>query len=105
MIQVKFKQWTCNVNFAKYVNGRPAIMLSDIEDGSPVAKATINIPEIELDNNEVIIKDYSENEGVLDVLLNAGIIEDTGTSVVLNNGIVPICKILTKKSLTKNENR
>jgi hypothetical protein len=38
-----------------------------------VATATLNLPEIALGPDEVIIKDYSENEGMLDTLILAGL--------------------------------
>jgi hypothetical protein len=35
---------------------------------------TVNLPEVHLDPDEVLIKDYAENEGVLASLVNAGIV-------------------------------
>lgn len=94
MVIVKFRQWNCNLEFAKYSNGRTAILLSDVEDGSPVAKATVNIPEIPLSENEVIIKDYAENIGMLETLINAGVVEDTQKKVAAGRVSVPIVKLL-----------
>ena len=41
----------------------------------PVATASINVDR-KLGNNVVAIKDYDENKGIFDALVNAGIIED-----------------------------
>ena len=57
-----------------YPNGRIALSLIDYNDGTPVATATINVPELPLRPSRVFIKDYSENEGVLTTLVEAGIV-------------------------------
>lgn len=75
MNTVKFREWDCRVNFLTYTsNGRTAISLSDIESGEPIAMATVNMPDIPIDDNCVIIKDYSENAGMAEALMEAGII-------------------------------
>ena len=71
MIAVKFKKWDCIVHFSKYTeNDRTAITLIDAMDGSPVAKSTVNIGEAPLEDDEVIIKGWSENEGMQDALID-----------------------------------
>jgi hypothetical protein len=73
---VKFKQWDCKVMTSLYSNGHVAIRLVDAEDFSPVATATLNMAEYGYpqEKDEVYIKDYSENEGVLKALQEAEII-------------------------------
>ena len=73
-MQVHFKGWECNLEFSKYSNGRTAITLIDAKTNEPIAKATINIPEVPLFPDEVIIKDHDENEGMVAALIKAGII-------------------------------
>lgn len=74
-MKVQFKQWSCIAKGEHYSNGRKAIELIDSEDGSPIARATVNLPNDILDDNHVFIKNYSENEGMEDALINAGIIK------------------------------
>ncbi len=74
-------------------NGRIALSLVDLE-GAPMATATVNIPEVPLEDGEAFIKDYSENEGMLDFLINASIVEDTQKRVQSGFVEVAICKIL-----------
>jgi len=71
---VKFKDWDCSLQRSTYRNGRIALQLNDITDGMPVATATVNVPEITIADDEVIIKNYAENEGMSAALMNAGII-------------------------------
>ena len=74
--QVKFKDWLCTVYIAEYPvsDGRTAIQLNDAEDGMPIATATVNLPDLSLEPDHVFIKGWSENEGMADALIEAGII-------------------------------
>jgi len=94
MKTVKFLQYNCRVCITKYANDRIAIQLFDVEDNSSVATASINLPDIKLEKDEVIIKDYSENKGLLQVLLDAGIVEKTGKSANVGFVTVEICKLI-----------
>jgi hypothetical protein len=93
-IIVKFKGWVCDLVFDWYtVNGRLSIDLIDLEDGQPIAHATVNIPDYDLPPDEVIIKDYSENEGMLAALVKIGIVKPTGKRIQTGFVYCPICKI------------
>lgn len=64
-----------------YQDGTSAIQLVDAANGSPVAKASVNMRNT-IDDTEysaipqdnVFIKDYAENTGVVKTLVDAGII-------------------------------
>jgi len=76
-----------------FYNGKnPALELYDMEDGFPFAKCTVNIPGLSKD--EVGVKNYSENEGMLEFLVKNGIVEKPHRYE--NSGFVqiPICKII-----------
>jgi len=83
---MKFKQWNCDIFKTKYANGRTAIKLYDSEHGDPIATATVNLPDETLPDNHVFIKNWSENEGILDCLVKANYIKPTGRTV--NTGFV-----------------
>lgn len=93
---VKFKRWTCTVEKEQYSNDRIALELIDVKNGETVLVATVNIPQEKIAKDEVIIKNYSENEGILDILVKANVISkpirmiDVGMAA--NGGAV--CKIL-----------
>lgn len=57
--------WTLVPWFEKYGNGRLAIQLVGVaqgmEDGEPFGMLTVNIPEVHLEPNEIIVKEWSEN--------------------------------------------
>jgi hypothetical protein len=72
---VEFHGWQCRVACFRYPNGRTALQLVTADDDvAPVATATVNVPEIFLAPDEVLIKDYAENAGILAVLVQAGIV-------------------------------
>ena len=92
---VNFGGWPCWIKWQQYSNGRIAIQLM-CEEG-PMAIATVNIPEVSLKDNEVIIKDYSENQGVLAALIKARVIKKTRREVPIGNWSLGfVCKLLVK---------
>jgi hypothetical protein len=54
----------------------------DTEDGSAIACVSLNLvpvaPELLEDLTLIYLKDYSENEGMLDLLIEEGIVERVG---------------------------
>jgi hypothetical protein len=92
-MQVKFKNWTCNANIMRYCNKRTAIILTDAEDGSSIATATVNIPEEEIESDEIIVKDYSENQGMLQALIDAGIVIKVVRNARTGYVECPVCKV------------
>jgi len=73
MKKFKFNDEIVTVKETRYNNGRPCLQLFDSE-GFPYATATINVPKKEFDTELVVIKDYSENEGVYEFLLKHNIV-------------------------------
>jgi hypothetical protein len=83
------------VHITNYSNDRPAIELlwNDPEHNElhTYAIATVNMPEVNLKANEVLIKNYSENEGVLQFLVDNKIVVPTGKIVETGYVKLPIC--------------
>lgn len=94
MITVKFKRWNCRIERGTYNNGRIALELVDIKNDEPVLVATLNIPEAIIMKDEVIIKNYGENEGVLEVLIQANIISAPIGYVFTGLVLSSVCKLL-----------
>jgi|GEM_PF-3951086 len=65
----------CDVVFRRYENKRTAILLFD-PFGLPMAKATVNIPQVDIADDEIIINEYDEQESMLKALIEAEIIKD-----------------------------
>lgn len=91
---MKHNNIAVKLNIRRYpMNNRLALELLE-KDGMPYAVATVNVPDVELEADEVIIKNYSENEGILEMLEKEGIVKQTGKSVRTGWVTVPICKLL-----------
>lgn len=97
-LQYKSKYSDCLIylDIGKYSNGRIAIQLIDAETGCPVTKATINIPDATLEDNELIIKDYSENEGLLHFLTSNGLTTKPKRYVSSGHVECPVIEYLPK---------
>lgn len=69
------------IQFGQYSNGEPAIQIFSETEG-PIATATVNLESygIHPAPGHVLIKEYSENEGMVDALITAGIITERGQS-------------------------
>lgn len=93
MTRVRFLGIDCLVQKHEYANGRPALRLVDAEDDSPIATATVNLPDLPLGRNQVAIKDWSENEGMLRALTEARVVTPAGQTVPSGYVQVPICEL------------
>jgi hypothetical protein len=74
-----------------YLNNTLALELVETETGEPFMMCTVNIPN--LSDGEVAIKNYSENEGVLDFLIKEGIIEPPHRFASSGYVSLPVCKV------------
>ncbi len=59
-----------------------------------MATASLNVPAVELPDNHVVIKDYSENTGMLDALVKAGVVRSTGVRVNVGHVTAPVAELL-----------
>jgi len=96
MTTIQFLSEPCTLAFAKYQNGRVGILLYS-RVGEPMGKATVNLPGVPMAEDEIAIKNYSENEGMLESLTAAGIVSEPRRYVL--NGLVsiPICRLLVRE--------
>jgi len=84
------------VSIATYPNnGRKGILLT-LTTEEPFAAASVNIPEAELAPDEVCIKTWGGNKGMLEFLIKNNIVQDTGRMVPTGFVQAPVCKLLIK---------
>ena len=76
-----------------YKEGKVRLQLYDSKDGTPYATATTNI-QGELEVREVAIKDWSENEGILDFLVQNKIVKEPHRFVESGYVKIPICELI-----------
>ena len=106
VLNTKYGNYDCIINYTHYADGNKAITLVS-ETGAPIAKATVNMPEVEeqrlnvleamgeLDNKDefVYIKDYAENEGMLNALKDAGLILHEVATTRTNHINIPLVQL------------
>src|SRR5699024_12359103 len=88
-MKVNFKGFECELEFKQYYNNNTAIILMGIADdyiGEVVGYATTNTDHI-LPTNIVAIKDYSENTGMANALVEHGVIYHTHVYTVVTGFI------------------
>jgi hypothetical protein len=90
--RIRFKHYACVLELSKYRTGEIAVQLVDEDDFSPVATASVYVPG--LLPGEVAIKDYSENEGMLQTLLDAGVVTPPHRYVRSGYVVIPVTTLL-----------
>jgi acetolactate synthase-1/2/3 large subunit len=81
-------------------SGRPGPVLIDLPKDVSLAETefeypeTVNIEGYDYGENEVTIKNYSENEGILEVLIENGIVSEPKGYVDNGYVTVPVCDLL-----------
>lgn len=97
---VEFCNEKCNVYITRMgFKDNFHITLESVEDGMPVATASTWTHGLE--SGEFAIKNYSENEGMLDCLLESGIVERPHRRVQSGFVELPIVKLTPKSNSSK----
>ena len=100
MTTLQYKSYPVRLHCERYSNKRPAIQLilaNDTEEaiaGELITTATVNLPNEPIHSDEIAVKSYSENEGMLDWLWHNNIIERQPTRYIPSGFVrIPICKL------------
>lgn len=99
-LKMQFKDYKCLVIPAFYNNGRKALKL--VEDGplcEEIATATVNVVAHHCEDDYAYIKDYSENEGMVEALVKAKIIKPQAFCFVTSGHVTIGMYELTEKTL------
>ena len=92
-LNTRHSQGEARLEWGRYENRRIALRLLDAETREPLCVATVNMPEFGLlARGETIIKTWSENEGVLQSLVDAGIVEDTDGRIPVGFVKAAVCR-------------
>lgn len=89
------ESYTGTLYAGEYRNGKSlALKLIDDQEGECIAVCTVNLPEVPLHPGEIILKDYSENEGMLHSLFSQGIVSSPVRYAKNGHVTVPIVNLL-----------
>lgn len=99
-MQIKFKQWLCNLAINRYqaddsiairlvlAETDPAVVSGDCFPGEQIATATVCLSgNWLLSHGEVLIKGYSENEGMVEAFVAAGVLQSPHMHLDLRGGM------------------
>lgn len=86
------KDQECNILLGHYNTGSTALQLVS-PTGEPLLTATVNIPAVILNPDQVLIKDYSENTGILDELIRLNIVSQPEFYVTSGFVDIPVCQL------------
>src|SRR5690554_2776075 len=90
---LRYRSWDVFIQTGEYANGRIAIQLIDANDYCPVATATVNIPEHHLNDDEIIVKGYSENKGMESWLQSVGLVTEILGTVPTGFVEATVCRV------------
>lgn len=99
-LQVNFLgvDYVLTFQIGRYCMGKaPSIELID-STKEPFATLTVNLPMTALEENEVIIKTWSENEPIAEAARKSGLFFDTGKRVSTGFCQAEIWKVLSKEN-------
>lgn len=83
----------CKLSFQNYFNGNIALLVV-ADNGEVICKASVNLVDYSIPKNHILIKNWSENEGILSELIHHGIVEDTGKIFPAGFCESHLCKLL-----------
>ena len=93
-IKTSYGQYeNCSFRIGKYRDGGLALSVDQHMDGyaEPLLTVTVNLAE-PIPEGCIAVKDYSENEGVLDCLQELGIVTEVVSWVPSGYVMIPICR-------------
>ena len=92
----KYGPRTLSVQTDRYPFGAGLVVDLIDKTGEPYARVSINFGA-RLADDEFVFKTYSENDGLLEAMVAARVVETTGRTVAVGMaGDQPICRLLRK---------
>jgi len=102
-MDAKYVKGQVAVSKLYYNNGRIALELLDPDDGEIQATATVNVPEFPLKDGYVLLKGWSENEGIPEALEKAGVVRLTKHTVQTGFVKAQVAKLLVQLQQGNNQ--
>ena len=78
----------------RYFNGQLGVYIHDYS-GEPVAELSIMDDTADINPEEFILKDYSENEEIAQEVIDSQLIIPTNRFILIGSHLCPICQIET----------
>lgn len=75
MKKIKFRGIEYQVDKFRYHNGRVGLLLTETAVPNNTINCTVNLASSNINDDQVIIKNWGENQGLYTVLLDSGVIK------------------------------
>ena len=89
------------LSFSRYLrNNRICLRLLAVRDGveaEPVAACSVNLPAVEIMENEIAVKTWYENVGMLGWLMDQGIVSEPLRYAYFAGVFIPICSLMIQE--------
>jgi hypothetical protein len=77
---------TVGLEVGQYPSGHTALVAVDAKTGEQLAKLSVDFPEEEMAEDEIYLKDYSENERIAKYAIGLGFLEPSDNGLDLVSG-------------------
>jgi hypothetical protein len=77
---------TVGLEVGKYPSGHTALVAVDAKTGEQLAKLSVDFPDEEMAEDEIYLKDYSENERIAKYAIGLGFLEPSDNGLDLVSG-------------------
>ena len=78
----------------RYINGQLAVFFHN-KNGEPLAELSIMDNSVELNPNEFILKDYSENEELAQECIESNLFKVSDRFVLIGPHLCPVCQLVS----------
>lgn len=89
------------LSYSTYLrNGRICLRLMGVKEGretAPVAVCTVNLPQVPMAPDEVAVKTWHENVGMLGWLMEEGIVSEPQRYAFFAGVFIPVCSLLLRQ--------
>ena len=92
-LEVDFQGFRCQLLMDRFADGSLCLTLVDLDENDQIARATVAVPAHPPTPGFIYVKDYGENEGMLDALCAAGVVTDTGRRLTVGMSEVAIAQV------------
>ena len=92
-VEMYDKDWELDLYESSYTDGAPALVLQDSKTNEPFAKLTVNLSPKKPHPGQYFIKGWSENERIVNHLIEERILIPTGETIHLGFVEAIICTL------------
>ena len=96
---VEYKGLAMSLSVSRYADNERIALLLKEPDGQLYTVCSSNLPAEEMAEDEVAIKSYSENEGILDMLIQNNVVSHPVRYAHSGHVELPICKFFYQNDL------